>query len=37
MVWNGKPDTYHAVQATLVPRLPLAPTLATALKNGALS
>jgi sulfoquinovose isomerase len=33
-VWNGKPDTYHAVQATLVPRLPLAPTLATALRDG---
>lgn len=35
-VWNGKPDTYHAVQATLVPRLPLAPTFATALRDGAL-
>jgi len=35
-VWDGKPDTYHAVQATLVPRLPLAPTLATALRDGAL-
>jgi len=35
-VWNGKPDTYHAVQATLVPRLPLAPTFATALRHGAL-
>jgi mannose/cellobiose epimerase-like protein (N-acyl-D-glucosamine 2-epimerase family) len=30
-VWPGKPDLYHAVQATLVPRLPLAPTMATAL------
>ena len=30
-VWPGKPDLYHAVQATLVPRLPLAPSLATAL------
>lgn len=30
-VWIGKPDIYHAVQATLVPRLPLAPSLATAL------
>lgn len=30
-VWPGKPDLYHAVQATLVPRLPLTPSLATAL------
>ena len=29
-VWPGKPDLYHAVQATLIPRLPLAPSLATA-------
>jgi len=35
-VWDGKPDTYHAVQATLVPRLPLAPTLAAALRAGLL-
>ena len=35
-VWSGKPDTYHAVQATLVPRLPLAPTLAAALRDGLL-
>ncbi len=35
-VWPGKPDLYHAVQATLIPRLPLAPTLATALGAGAL-
>ena len=34
LVWNGKPDTYHALQATLIPRLPLAPTLATALGDG---
>jgi len=32
--WTGKPDIYHAFQATLVPRLPLAPSLATALRNG---
>jgi sulfoquinovose isomerase len=32
--WEGKPDTYHAFQATLLPRLPLAPTLATALAAG---
>jgi len=30
-VWPGKSDLYHAVQATLIPRLPLAPTMATAL------
>ena len=32
----GKPDLYHAVQATLVPRLPLAPGLAKALSEGTL-
>ena len=32
-VWPGKPDLYHAVQATLIPRLPLAPSMATALKD----
>ena len=30
-VWSGKPDLYHALQATLLPRLPLAPGLAKAL------
>ncbi len=34
--WAGKPDTYHAFQATLVPRLPLTPTLARALGDGLL-
>lgn len=34
--WSGKPDVYHAVQATLIPRLPLAPSLATALREGRL-
>jgi sulfoquinovose isomerase len=29
--WRGKPDVYHALQATLVARLPLAPTFAKAL------
>lgn len=29
-VWRGKPDLYHAVQATLLPRLPLAPGLSSA-------
>jgi sulfoquinovose isomerase len=32
-VWPGKPDLYHAVQATLIPRLPLAPSIATALSG----
>lgn len=30
-IWPGKPDLYHAWQALLIPRLPLAPSLATAL------
>jgi mannose/cellobiose epimerase-like protein (N-acyl-D-glucosamine 2-epimerase family) len=34
--WTGRPDWYHAVQATLIPRLPLAPTLAAALREGLL-
>jgi mannose/cellobiose epimerase-like protein (N-acyl-D-glucosamine 2-epimerase family) len=36
-VWPGKPDLYHAVQATLIPRLPLTPGLAVATANGLLS
>jgi mannose/cellobiose epimerase-like protein (N-acyl-D-glucosamine 2-epimerase family) len=35
-VWEGKPDLYHAVQATILPRLPLAPALAPALAMGLL-
>lgn len=35
-VWEGKADVYHAVQATLVPRLPLAPAFAPALAAGLL-
>jgi len=31
LTWQGKPDIYHAFQATLIPRLPLSPTLAKAL------
>lgn len=31
-VWQGRPDVYHAVQATLIPRLPLAPSLAAELR-----
>ncbi|NTV38707.1 MAG: AGE family epimerase/isomerase [Demequinaceae bacterium] len=30
-VWEGKADLYHAVQATLFPRLPIAPALAASL------
>jgi sulfoquinovose isomerase len=37
VIWNGKPDTYHALQATLIPRLPLAPTLSTAIRDGHLA
>lgn len=33
-VWAGKPDIYHAYQATLFPLLPLAPTAATALAEA---
>lgn len=35
-VWAGKPDIYHALQATLIPRLPLTPSLAPALAAGLL-
>ena len=35
-VWSGKPDVYHAFQACLLPRLPLAPSLATAVARGLL-
>lgn len=34
-VWPGKPDLYHAYQATLVARSPLAPGLAVAQRAGA--
>jgi sulfoquinovose isomerase len=36
-VWAGKADLYHAVQATLIPRLPLSPVLAPALARGFLA
>lgn len=32
--WVGKPDTYHALQAMLLPRLPLTPSFASALVAG---
>ena len=36
-VWDGKADIYHAFQATLLPRLPLSPSLATSLRAGHLA
>lgn len=33
-IWSGKPDLYHTVQATLIPRLPLYPGLAKAVADG---
>jgi len=33
-VWQGKPDVYHAFQATLLPLLPLSPGLAVAVREG---
>ncbi len=35
-VWDGKPDIYHSLQATLFPRLPITPSLASGLKLGLL-
>lgn len=32
-VWSGKPDVYHAFQATLLPQLPLAPSAPVALRH----
>ncbi len=34
--WEGKPDVYHAAQTVLLPRLPVAPTFAAALRDGLL-
>jgi mannose/cellobiose epimerase-like protein (N-acyl-D-glucosamine 2-epimerase family) len=33
-VWKGKPDLYHSLQTTLIPRLPLYPMMATAIADG---
>ena len=33
-VWPGKPDLYHAFQATVLPLLPLAPGLAVAVRDA---
>jgi mannose/cellobiose epimerase-like protein (N-acyl-D-glucosamine 2-epimerase family) len=35
--WSGRPDIYHAFQATLIPRLPVAGSLAGALAAGGLA
>lgn len=32
--WSGKPDIYHALQAVLIPRLPLAGSIAGALASA---
>ncbi|WP_265521934.1 AGE family epimerase/isomerase [Oerskovia flava] len=36
-VWPGKPDLYHAVQATLLPRTPLGTSIARAVHDGQVS
>ena len=36
-VWDGKPDVYHAIQATLIPRIPPSPSLASSLAAGNLA
>ena len=36
MTWPGKPDIYHAFQCVLIPRLPVAPALSSALRDGLL-
>ena len=33
-IWAGKPDLYHAWQAVLIPGLPLAPSMASALAQA---
>jgi mannose/cellobiose epimerase-like protein (N-acyl-D-glucosamine 2-epimerase family) len=35
--WSGKPDVYHALQATLIPRLPISASLAGAIRDQRLS
>lgn len=34
--WKGKPDVYHSLQATLIPMLPVAPSIAGALRASPL-
>ena len=31
--WSGKPDVYHALQATILPRIPVRPSIAGALRD----
>jgi hypothetical protein len=33
-VWVGKPDAYHAVQATLLPRIPVRASLARGVRDA---
>lgn len=33
-IWKGKPDLYHALQCTLIPRYPMTPVLAVAMARG---
>ncbi|MDN6428285.1 MAG: AGE family epimerase/isomerase [Propionibacterium sp.] len=35
--WPGKPDAYHVAQMLLLPRLPVTPTFATAIRDGHLT
>lgn len=35
-VWPGRPDLYHSLHSTMLPRLPLAPTAPTAVARGLL-
>jgi mannose/cellobiose epimerase-like protein (N-acyl-D-glucosamine 2-epimerase family) len=34
-VWTDQPEVYHAVQATLFPRIPLRPSVARAVADAA--
>lgn len=36
VTWPGKPDVYHLVQMLLLPRLPVSPAFAAALREGRL-
>jgi len=31
--WSGKPDVYHALQAAILPRIPVTPSIAGALRD----
>jgi mannose/cellobiose epimerase-like protein (N-acyl-D-glucosamine 2-epimerase family) len=34
VTWSGRPDVYHAFQATLIPQLPLVPALTLAVREA---